>query len=226
MPKPIPPTLSFWFASQFPAPQRALLDDLLGSIWACRCDSYALWNHSIAVASTARSLAAAAGLPRATQRLAYLGGLLHDVGKTATCAATLFKPGPLTDAERKEMNLHPVTGAGLVRDLGLTVVTDAVHLHHELFDGTGYPFGLRGAEIPVVARVVAVADYYEALRESRPYRPIACSREESLSRLAELGAARRLDPGICRLLGHVVRQTSPAPSKTFERAAQAFQLTF
>lgn len=226
MPEPIPRAPSLRVASTFPAPKQALLDDLLASIWSCRCESYALWNHSIAVASMARSLAAAAGLPRGAQRLAYIGGLLHDVGKTTTCAATLFKPGPLTDAERKEMNLHPVTGAELVRDLGLTVVTDAVHLHHEMFDGTGYPFGLRGAEIPVVARVVAVADYYEALRESRPYRPVACSREESLSRLAELGAARRLDPGICRLLGHVARQPSPPASKTFERAAEAFQLTF
>lgn len=199
-----------------------VLSNLLDALRACRSDTYALWDHSIRVAATARRLAAA-GLSAEQRRLAYLGGLLHDVGKTVSCAHALFKPGPLTDAERKSMNLHPILGAELVADLRIDAVTDAVRLHHELFDGTGYPYGLRGAEIPVVARVVAVADYYEALTESRPYRPVACRPAEGLGLVAALARDRRLDPDVCRLLPDAVRAVE-CPSKRFERAIAYFDL--
>jgi putative nucleotidyltransferase with HDIG domain len=202
------------------------LAGLLGAIHSCRNESYALWDHSIAVASTARRLAIAAGHSRHTQRLAYLGGLLHDVGKTATCRMALFKPGPLTAAERKLMNQHPVAGARLVRGLGLAAVTDAVHLHHEMFDGSGYPFGLRGGEIPVIARLVSVADYFEAMTESRPYRPVALGAHEALARIAALAGEGRLDPAVCGLLEFVAGGPARSPSKDFERAVQVFDLTF
>jgi putative nucleotidyltransferase with HDIG domain len=203
--------------------RRDVLDGLLDAIRGCRNETYALWDHSIRVASTAWRLSLALGLSADVRRLAYLGGLLHDVGKTVTCAHALFKAGPLTEDERKVMRMHPVLGAHLVRDLRLSAVTDAVHLHHELFDGSGYPYGLRGAEIPVVARVVAVADYYEALRESRPYRPEACSRSVALRLIAVLESERKLDPVICRALPAVVRRPA-APSKHFQRAARYFDL--
>jgi putative nucleotidyltransferase with HDIG domain len=206
--------------------RRDLFDGLLDAIRATRDESYALWDHSIRVASTARRLALALGVSAETRRLAYLGGLLHDVGKTVTCVRTLFKPGPLTVEERKIMNLHPVVGAGLVRDLRIGPVTDAVHLHHELFDGSGYPFGLRGAEIPLIARIVAVADYYEAVRESRPYRPRACSRAEALALIAGLAAERRLDPVICSLLPTVVRRPAAPASRYFQRATRVFDSVF
>jgi putative nucleotidyltransferase with HDIG domain len=208
------------------ASREGLLASLLESIRACRTERYALWDHSIAVASTARRLAVAMSLPRHHQRLAYLGGLLHDVGKTETCGAALFKPGPLTADERKVMNLHPVVGAGLVRELGVEAVTHAVHFHHELFDGTGYPLGLRGDEIPLVARIVAVADYYEALCESRPYRPVALTHEAALVHITLLAGERKLDPAACSALAHAGVARAPAHSRDFERAAQFFELTF
>jgi HD-GYP domain-containing protein (c-di-GMP phosphodiesterase class II) len=203
---------------------RRLLASLLDAIRACRTETYALWDHSIRVASTARRLAVAVGLAPETRRLAYLGGLLHVVGKTATCTRALFKPGPLTAEERRVMNLHPELGERLVRGLELDEVTAAVHLHHELCDGTGYPFGLRGREIPEVARLVSVADYYEALCESRPYRPVACSRGEALALVGSLAADGKLDAAICRNLPPASRPGTADASKDFERAARFFEL--
>ncbi len=207
-------------------PRRILLTNLLDAIRGCRNESYALWDHSIRVAATAWRLAVAHGARADVRRFAYLGGLLHDVGKTVTCANMLFKPGPLTLEERRVMNLHPADGAQLVRGLRLDAVTDAVHLHHELFDGTGYPFGLRGDEIPLVARIVAVADYYEALCESRPYRPIACSPDEALALVAGLASERKLDPAICRLLPTIVGASARGASKDFERARRVLERFF
>lgn len=207
-------------------PRRILLAHLLDSIRGCRNESYALWDHSIRVAATSWRVAVAYGARAETRRLAYLGGLLHDVGKTVTCATMLFKPGPLTPEERKVMNLHPAEGAHLVRGLRLDAVTEAVHLHHELFDGTGYPFGLRGTEIPLVARIVAVADYYEALRESRPYRPVACSPDEALALVAGLANEKKLDPTICRLLPTIVDASARGASKDFERARRFLERFF
>jgi putative nucleotidyltransferase with HDIG domain len=215
----VAPSSSVPYRSGRPAALGALLD----AIRACRDERYALWDHSIRVASTARRLAGAIGLSSETCRLAYLGGLLHDVGKTVGCASLLFKPGPLTLQERQIINLHPLHGAELVADLGLRPVTDAVRLHHELFDGTGYPYGLRGAEIPVVARVVAVADYYEALCESRPYRPEACPAHVALQHVRTLALERKLDPRVCRALPTVTR-TPECPSKRFELALTNFDL--
>jgi putative nucleotidyltransferase with HDIG domain len=202
--------------------RRGRFEGLLDAIRACHSESYALWDHSIRVAATARRLAFALGAPVEACRLAYLGGLLHDVGKTRVCTHALFKPGPLTPAERAEMNRHPAVGARLVEGLGLAAVTDAVHLHHELVDGSGYPFGLVGREIPLVARVVAVADYYEALRESRPYRPVACAPGRALAHVGALAARGKLDATICRLLPPVVRSSAATPSKDFQRATRFF----
>jgi putative nucleotidyltransferase with HDIG domain len=200
------------------------LSRLLAAILACRDESYALWDHSIRVAATARRLAAATGATGETRRLAYLGGLLHDVGKTEICQRTLFKPGPLSTAERGIMNLHPEIGARLVRELGVPEVSDAVLLHHELCDGTGYPFGIDARDLPQIARIVAVADYYEALCESRPYRPIPCDRVEALGRVGELARKGKLDRAICRRLPRVVRPKRADPSRDFDLAARFFDL--
>jgi HD-GYP domain-containing protein (c-di-GMP phosphodiesterase class II) len=103
------------------------------------------------------------------------GYLLHDVGKVAIPDAILYKPSSLDDDERALMSRHPVIGAEIVR--GIEFLTDAaevVRSHHERWDGTGYPDGLAGEEIPLTARVFSVADVLDALTTDRPYRP-ACS---------------------------------------------------
>ncbi len=206
-------------------PQRAVLTDLLTSIRSCRNETYALWEHSLAVAATARQLAAQLGLSRELRRLAYLSGLLHDVGKSAMCYATLFKPGPLTTEERTYLRLHPQLGANMVQDLKTPEILDAVNCHHELFDGSGYPFGLQATQIPILARIVGVADYYEALRESRPYRPLACTHSEAIGIISTLAECEKLDPMICAHLEVAVGPNSKEPVKLFERFSIFFELS-
>jgi ribonuclease P protein subunit RPR2 len=99
------------------------------------------------------------------------GFLLHDIGKLAVPDAILFKPGPLTPEERKEIERHPVLGSQILE--GIEFLGDAklvVRSHHERWDGTGYPDGLAGEDIPLAARVFSVADTYDAITTDRPYR--------------------------------------------------------
>ncbi|HET6869470.1 MAG TPA: HD-GYP domain-containing protein [Solirubrobacteraceae bacterium] len=103
------------------------------------------------------------------------GFLLHDVGKVAIPDAILYKPGALDDDERTLMSRHPVIGSEIVQGIEfLAEAADVVRSHHEKWDGTGYPDQLAGADIPLAARVFAVADVLDALTTDRPYRP-ACS---------------------------------------------------
>jgi len=94
----------------------------------------------------------------------------HDVGKIIVSPEILEKPGPLTNCEYEEVRRHAAFGARLVDSLGDPVLTAIVRHHHERLDGSGYPDGLRGAQIPLGARVIAVADTFDALTSRRPYR--------------------------------------------------------
>jgi ribonuclease P protein subunit RPR2 len=106
------------------------------------------------------------------QSLAF-GYLLHDVGKIAIPDSILTKPGPLSAVELSCMRQHPVLGVGMLRDVDLLrgEGLDVVHYHHERWDGTGYPYGLAREEIPLGARIFAVADALDAMTSERPYRP-------------------------------------------------------
>jgi HD-GYP domain-containing protein (c-di-GMP phosphodiesterase class II) len=123
------------------------------------------------------------------------GFLLHDVGKVAIPDAILYKPGSLDEHERALMSRHPVIGAEIVQ--GIEFLADAaevVRSHHERWDGTGYPDGLAGEEIPLAARVFSVADVLDALTTDRPYRP-ACSLHYARAMItAERGA--QFDPRV------------------------------
>jgi HD-GYP domain-containing protein (c-di-GMP phosphodiesterase class II) len=96
---------------------------------------------------------------------------LHDIGKVGIRDEVLHKPGPLTDEERAHIKTHPLIGAGIVSSLpGWEAISRGVLAHHEWWDGTGYPHGLAGENIPLEARIVAVADVFDALTSRRPYR--------------------------------------------------------
>ena len=153
--------------------------------------------HGHATARLARSFAAAIGCDSAPALDEIeLGAHLHDFGKYLIAESVLLKPGPLTRAEREAVSFHPVYGAHVLR--GLPAVTDAVRhvvlYHHERWDGDGYPDGLKGLRIPLVARLVSVADVYTSLRARRAYKP-ALGRREAAS-VMEAMAGRELDPDL------------------------------
>jgi HD-GYP domain-containing protein (c-di-GMP phosphodiesterase class II) len=128
-------------------------------------------GHSERVAAYSRLIAEHVGLDQKACEKIYLTGLLHDVGKIAIQDATLKKPGHLTDDEFSEIKTHPDSGWAILHDLQqLSYVLPGVVHHHERFDGTGYPDGLRGEAIPTDARIIAVADAYDAMTSDRPYR--------------------------------------------------------
>ena len=129
-------------------------------------------KHAERVAAYGLVIARAAGLKLADDPQAEFGFLLHDIGKVAVPDAILFKPDPLSAQERVLMEQHPVVGWEILRDVDfLDEAKAVVRSHHERWDGHGYPDGLRGEEIPIAARIFAVADTLDALTTDRPYRP-------------------------------------------------------
>ncbi|MCW2961200.1 MAG: metal-dependent phosphohydrolase sub domain protein [Thermoleophilia bacterium] len=128
-------------------------------------------GHSVAVAVYSRDLAEEIGLPAEEVRRTYLAGLLHDIGKIAVPDAILRKPAALTDEEFGEIRLHPVIGEQILApSRHFADILPGVRHHHERIDGKGYPDRLRDADIPLQARIIAVADAYNAMTSDRPYR--------------------------------------------------------
>ena len=129
-------------------------------------------KHAERVAAYGIEIARALGLARPDAPEMEFGFLLHDIGKVAIPDAILYKPSALTEEERELMARHPAIGAEIVGGIEfLEEAAKVVRSHHERWDGTGYPDGLAGEEIPIAARVFAVADVFDALTTDRPYRP-------------------------------------------------------
>jgi len=174
-------------------------------------------GHSKRVAVYSRALAQAAGLPLETVETIESGALLHDIGKIAIPDRVLFKPAKLDPDERTIIESHPVMGAKLLANVpGMDEVTRCVLHHHERLDGKGYPAKLTGEAIPFGARVIAVADTFDAMTTDRPYRralPVAAA-------VAELGrvAGAQLDANLVRVFvraierGDIVLLQRPAQS--------------
>ncbi len=129
-------------------------------------------GHSERVATYATEVAGALGLSRSEIQLVRLGAYLHDVGKVQVPLEILRKPGRLTRDEYALMMMHPLWGLDVLEGTVLPEdVRATIRWHHEKYDGTGYPDGLRGDEIPLHASIVGIADVYDALTSSRSYRP-------------------------------------------------------
>ncbi|MDP9278570.1 MAG: HD-GYP domain-containing protein [Gemmatimonadota bacterium] len=142
-------------------------------------------GHSAAVSIYARDIAARMGLDEQQQQLAHLCGLVHDIGKIGLPAGLLEKPGALTLEERREMQRHSEIGEKILANVETYAeIAAVVRHHHERVDGQGYPDGLRGSEMPVLSRIIAVADAYNAMTSDRPYRDAMPSRVARL-RLAQ-----------------------------------------
>jgi response regulator RpfG family c-di-GMP phosphodiesterase len=154
-------------------------------------------GHSLRVRDHCLRMADALGLDRRRRRQLSLAAKLHDIGKVGVPEAVLHKAGPLTEAETAQVRTHPVVGERILSPIIRTPeVLAAIRHHHERYDGGGYPDALAGEAIPLLARLLAVADCFDALTTARPYR-------EALPRAAAVemiraGAGGQFDPAISR----------------------------
>lgn len=158
-------------------------------------------RHVKRMASTAALLGAGLGLDPGDILLLRAAAPMHDIGKIATPDSVLKKPGPLTASERERMESHTTVGHRILADSGgelLTLAATIALTHHEWFDGSGYPQGLRGEQIPIEARIVAVADVFDALLSDRPYRP--AMRADQAMRLIADESGTHFDPAVVKVL--------------------------
>jgi HD-GYP domain-containing protein (c-di-GMP phosphodiesterase class II) len=153
-----------------------------------------LSGHGSRVAALAAPLADYLGLDRDDRRRLHIAAHLHDVGKIRLDAQVVQKPGPLTAAEWVQMRLHPLEGFRIIDGLVHAGIADTVIAHHERFDGSGYPFGLRGNDIPYLSRILLVADAFDAMTSDRPYQP-ALSPDHAFGELQRC-AGTQFDPGV------------------------------
>ncbi|WP_229780966.1 HD-GYP domain-containing protein, partial [Deinococcus malanensis] len=163
-------------------------------------------GHSRRVTERTVELCRALGLPPEDLVDVRRGALLHDIGKMAIPDAILLKAGPLTDEEWVVMRKHPDTAVELLAPIKfLRPALDIPQCHHEKWDGTGYPAGLRGAAIPLTARAFAVVDVFDALTSDRPYRA-AWTREQALEHI-QAGAGTHFDPQVVTVFLEMLQQT-------------------
>jgi putative nucleotidyltransferase with HDIG domain len=145
-------------------------------------------GHSAAVAIYSRDIAERMGLPAETRDQAYLCGLVHDIGKIGLPPGLLEKPGALTLDERRQMQEHSAIGERILAHVDeYSEIARIVRHHHERIDGQGYPDGRADEDIPLVSRIIAVADAYNAMTSNRPYR------DAMPSRVARLRLAQAVD---------------------------------
>ena len=157
-------------------------------------DPYAR-GHSSRVTVFAQAMARGLRLEKERLSVLRLAALLHDVGKLVVPSAVLLKRGPLTDEELGLVRRHPAAGARMLRSLGApeTILPLVLH-HHERWDGDGYPTGRRGDDIPLEARVLCIADSFDAMTSMRPYRA-SWTPDEALEEL-ERCAGTQFDPDL------------------------------
>lgn len=130
-----------------------------------------LHGHVHRVSDLAVNLGTGLDLDQDDQKRLALAGVLHDVGKIHLDPGILGKPGPLTEEERELMRRHPELGFAMTRNRIDPKVAEAILYHHERYDGHGYPFGLTGQEIPILSRIILVADAFDAMTSVRAYQP-------------------------------------------------------
>jgi putative two-component system response regulator len=174
-------------------------------------DAY-LRGHSVRVSRYAVETGRLLGLHETELDQIRIGGELHDIGKIGTREALLQKPGSLTDEERHQISEHPELGERMLAPLAREspVVLRIIRSHHERLDGSGFPDGLRGNDIPLEARIVAVADSFDAMTSERPYRDPRAP-DEALRELRRV-AGSQLDPDAVEAFSAVFRDLGSRPT--------------
>jgi putative nucleotidyltransferase with HDIG domain len=185
-----------WRTRPHPASQTPAVTAVLLRTLALRDPMTA--RHSISVARYAREMAAAANLPEGEQERAHTAGLLHDVGKLTFPDRILKRDVTLTRTDWDRIRMHPTEGARVIAGIGgYEPVIQIILAHHERMDGGGYPRGIPAARVPALARIIAVADAYDAMTARHSYRdPV--SPEEAIAELRRV-AGTQLDPDFVEL---------------------------
>lgn len=197
--------------------ERHLVNTITAFVTAIEAKDPYLKGHSARVAEYAGAVAAAMGLDGEQIALARRGGILHDLGKLGVLEPILDKPGPLTPEEYGLIQAHPEVGYRILQPLGfLERESLAVRHHHERWDGCGYPAGLAGEDIPLVARIVTVADAFDAMTSHRPYRA-ALDLNVALGEI-ERGAGTQFDPAVAAAFLTVPRARLRAISELWSGA--------
>jgi HD-GYP domain-containing protein (c-di-GMP phosphodiesterase class II) len=177
-------------------------------------------GHSRRVSELSCMTGVAMGLERQDVQRIQIGALLHDIGKIGISDPVLRKPGRLTEDEFALVREHPVIGRRILEEVqGFAEFLPAVELHHENWDGTGYPHGQRGEETPVEARIIHVADAYDAMTTDRPYR--RGMRHHEAVRILRSQKSKQFDPEIVEIFAGLESHMGDAEPKEFEDAVAA-----
>jgi putative nucleotidyltransferase with HDIG domain len=211
----LPMCVSWWAFAQYHRERAAHQATIRALVQAVDIKDGYTRGHSERVGQASMLIARELGMPDERVEVLRFAGILHDVGKLGVPTRLLRKNGPLTPEERRVIELHPEYGHEMVRGISfLGEARAAVLHHHERLDGSGYPYGLVGNQIPESARVVAVADAFDAMTSTRCYRrarPVAAALEE-----LERCAGTQFDPRMVQALGRAVGRYGWGPVVTAE----------
>jgi HD-GYP domain-containing protein (c-di-GMP phosphodiesterase class II) len=201
----LPLLIARWAYSQYAGQQKAYEATIRALVQAVETKDHYTRGHSERVAAGCVRIATTRGMTADRVSALRYAGILHDVGKLSVTTRLLQKTAPLTDREYEEIKMHPVTGREMLRGIEfLEEAYEGILHHHERLDGLGYPMGLKGAEIPEFARVIAVADAFDSMTSTRSYRNARSVAEA----VAELERCRgtQFDPEMVEAMIHSLRQ--------------------
>lgn len=191
----VPLFVARWAMGQFAEQQRAYAATMAALCQAVETKDFYTRGHSERVSRGSGMIARQIGMRGDRAEAIMFAGMLHDVGKLGVPTKVLQKTGPLTEEEFAAIQLHPMRGLEIVREIGfLNEALAGIMHHHEKVDGTGYPMGFAGHEIPEFARVIAVADAFDSMTSTRSYRE-ARRMSEAIDELRK-GAGSQFDPGL------------------------------
>jgi putative nucleotidyltransferase with HDIG domain len=169
-------------------------------------------GHSTRVSRYALMIAERLGLSTKDKHHLYLAAMLHDIGKIGVPDDLLNRPGRLSDEEMERVRNHVQVGASMIEMLGeMHPIVPLIRHHHECYDGSGYPDGLKGEQIPLISRIIAVADMYDAMTSDRPYR----KRRNHQMAVDEIisTSGTKIDPNVANVFLEVLKDIVPADSK-------------